>query len=86
MSDARDRLLQAIKDCDAEVFGDREPDQVLTGYVVIHAHRQISGDPELDADQLGRLTMPGQAMWQTCGLLHSGVLYVEAELRDEEDQ
>lgn len=82
----RDRLLQAIKDCDQEVLGDRDPNEVLTNYVVLYAHRRVDSDPDNDSDALARLTMPGQSVWQTLGLVNAGGIYLRHQMLGEDDE
>lgn len=79
-AEARDRLLQAIKDVDAAKFGPRPANEILTNYAVVYAHRRVDEEPDKDADGLARITMPGQALWQTTGLLETELLHIRAEI------
>jgi hypothetical protein len=75
VSEARDRLQQAIIDVDAEVNGERPPNELLTHFMVVYAHAEFGA---VDATQVSHIyPESGMPNWQALGLLSSATAYLQ---------
>lgn len=88
---ARAKLEEAIKECDRlaiESHGDepRDPNEVLTHWVVVFSHTKLEDDQTRDSTQVSSLRSDGMSYWQAVGLMAVEQHGALREPFDEEDE
>lgn len=80
---ARRRLADAISECDriqTELAGDpREPNEMLTHWVVVTSHLRVDAGLPVDASQVSLYASDGLAYWMINGLLREGMKNVDED-------